>query len=184
MSGSDDSTVSASVGAPVYGITPMPIYVAGGVSLDNTSYSDPNGPASLNQGDLTTKVDTSSLDAAVTWLTQIADYLLKMHQGMSDLKTLTDGPTYDSTTVQHSGGGQLTPFGGFPGAQDMAKKAASLYTSYHDGLKNVVNDLYDAADALKQIKAQYTTAENANKMTAAQLESIFGDANKHSMITD
>ena len=119
--------------------------------------------------------DVSSLDEAITWLTALADHLKRLYHGMDDIKALMDGPKYNSDVMQHSGtGGQsFSPLGGFPWAEKLAERHNTLFQSYNGDLKTVVDNLYDAADALKLIKSSYQDAERASVMSASDLESDF-----------
>jgi len=179
MTDSDPPRVSASVSVP---ITPGGgIYITGGVSMDDVFTGSTPSSLATKPGEQGAKTewDVTSLDAAVTWLTAHADYLDRMYRGMDDIKTLMDGPDIDNTTRQDAGSSQSVgtggPLGGFKGAGDLAATHKQLYQGVNTSLKTIVENLYDAADALKKIKEKYSTAENANAMSAADMEKIFGD---------
>jgi hypothetical protein len=194
MAGNDDYTtprtnVEVAVPVPLPG-TGVPIFITGGVSQDNVYAS--HLPDSLvtkpGEAGAKTEWDASTLESAITWLTAHADYLDRMYRGMDDIRTLMDGPDVDQTTRTDSGtqnraqsstdpsasanGG---PLGGFRGSSAIAAKHDGLYKGFHDGLKNIVESLYDAADALSKVKEKYTTAEKVNALSASDVESIFTD---------
>lgn len=206
MAGNDDYTpprtnveVSVPVPIPVPGLpVPVPIFITGGVSQDNVYAS--HLPDSLvtkpGEAGAKTEWDASTLDSAITWLTAHADYLDRMYRGMDDIRSLMDGPDVDQTTKQDSGTQNRTvdtsnpgaasnggPLGGFKGSLAIATKHNGLYAGFHDGLKNVVESLYDAADALSKVKEKYTNAEKVNALTASDVESIFTDlgTSKHNV---
>jgi hypothetical protein len=116
--------------------------------------------------------DVTSLDAAITWLTAHADYLKRMYHGMDDLKSLMDGPSGNPKP-----GG---PMGGFPWAVKLSERHSSLYQGFNTNLKTVVENLYDAADALRKVKDKYHDVEGANAMSAADMESDFTAAQSQS----
>jgi uncharacterized protein YukE len=178
--------VQVSVPVPIPG-TGVPIYITGGVSQDNVYATHTPDGLTTRPGEAGAKTewDATTLDAAVTWLTAHADYLDRMYRGMAEIRTLMDGPDVDQTTRSDSGtmnratsttpqanGG---PLGGFKGSSAIAAKHDSLYQGFNTGLKNIVENLYDAADALTKIKAKYTNAEQVNALGAADVESIFGE---------
>ena len=133
---------------------------------------DGNDPGEKTQWDVT------SLDSAITWLTAHADYLKRMYHGMDDLKTLMDGPQMSSSVMQNSGvnGQSGGPLGGFPWAAKLAERNNNLFQGFNTNLKTVVENLYDAADALRKVKEKYHDVEGANAMSAAEMESDFADA--------
>ena len=105
-------------------------------------------------------------------------YLKRMYHGMDDLKSLMDGPKISSDVMQHSGvsGQSGGPLGGFPWAVKLANRQTGLFQGFNTNLKSVVENLYDAADALREVKEKYVDVEHANAMSAAEMEADFTDA--------
>jgi hypothetical protein len=181
------TNVEVSVPVPIPG-TGVPIFITGGVSQDDVYASHtPDGLATKpGEAGAKTEWDATTLDAAITWLTAHADYLDRMYRGMAEIRTLMDGPGTDQTTKSDSGMANQPmsstsppvnagPLGGFKGASAIASKHNGLYQGFNTGLKNVVENLYDAADALTKIKEKYTKSEQVNALGAADIESIFGN---------
>jgi len=150
------------------------------VTADNVNSSAVPSQLAAQPGEAGAKTewDVTSLDAAITWLTAHADYLKRMYHGMDAIKALMDGPKYNNDIVQHSGmeGQHASPLGGFPWAGKLAERHNNLFQSYGNGLKTVVENLYDAADALKKVKEKYQDSEHANAMSADEMEADFNDA--------
>lgn len=172
-SGGQPDRVSTTVGGDLDGIY-IPVAK---VTVDNAN--KPTTVSSLaSPGGAPTEWDVTSLDAAITWLTEQADYLKRMYHGMDDLKSLMDGPKISSDVMQHSGvsGQSGGPLGGFPWAVKLANRQTGLFQGFNTNLKSVVENLYDAADALREVKEKYVDVEHANAMSAAEMEADFTDA--------
>ncbi len=153
------------------------------VTSDNVWKSQVSSDLAGQPGDPTvTTVDVDSLDKAITWLNTWADYLKRIYHGMDDIKSLMDGPQMDPKITSDAGlsGQSGGPLGGFPWAGKLAERHTSLFQSYNGGLKTVVDNLYDAADALKKVKDKYNDVEHANAMSAAEMESDFQAAQSQS----
>ena len=150
------------------------------VTADNVNSSHVPDQLAPHQGEAGAKTewDVTSLDAAITWLNAHADYLKRMLHGMDSIKTLMDGPKYGDHVMQNSGmgGQQMSPLGGFPWAGKLTERHSQLYQSYQTGLKTVIANLYDAADALTKVKEKYGDVEHANAMSAQDMETDFNDA--------
>jgi len=153
-----------------------------GYSTDNVYNA--STPASLlpRTGDkgVETSWNIDSLDAAITWLTAHADYLDRMSHGTQDIKNLIAGPAHPANNVAwaDNGDGPVTSLGGFRWARLLAKQHNSLLEQTRQQLKQVVEELYAAADAVGQVRDKYQDAEHASAMSAADLEGIFTNAGK------
>jgi hypothetical protein len=160
-----------------YGGIYIPTVTGSADNVDKPTIITQLQPDANDQGEKT-QWDVTSLDAAITWLTAHADYLKRMYHGMDELKSLMDGPQMSSSVMQNSGtnGQSGGPLGGFPWAVKLAERHTNLFQSFNTGLKTVVENLYDAADALQKVKQKYTDVEGANAMSAAEMESDFSDA--------
>jgi uncharacterized protein YukE len=111
-----------------------------------------------------TEWDASTLDGAAKWLESHAEFLARMYHGMDDLKDLMNGPD-----------GMTSPLGGFPWARELTSKHTSLQQSMQTGLKTVVENLYDAADAVRKVKEKYHSAEKASTMAGGDMNKVFSD---------
>ena len=142
-----------------------------GISLGMDNVYKAQTPKTLQAGGdagAKTEWDASTLDGAAKWLESHAEFLSKLYHGMDDLKDLMDGP--DGTT---------SPLGGFPWATQLNSKHTSLQQSVQTGLKTVVENLYDAADAVRKVKQQYHSAEEASTMSGADMDKVFTDLGKN-----
>jgi hypothetical protein len=108
--------------------------------------------------------DIKSIGDAETWLRSHADTLSHLWHGMNDISDLMKGPD-----------GNTSSLGTFNWANTLTRQHDAVFTGVHDGLKNVIESLYDAADAVKTVAANYKSAEERNQMTTAQMEKIFTD---------
>ena len=181
---SDDGSQPDQVGVTTPGGVYDGIYVPSvTMTGDNVGTSRLSGSLAPQAGDPTvTTVDVDNLDAAITWLNTWADYLKRVYHGMDDIKALMAGPQLDGKIMRDAGpsGQSGGPLGGFPWAGELAKRHTTVYQGYTSGLKTVVDNVYDAADALKKVKDKYNDVEHANAMSAAEMESDFGDAQSQS----
>ncbi|WP_203708056.1 hypothetical protein [Asanoa iriomotensis] len=116
--------------------------------------------------DAKTGVDLESLEATQEWLRERAAYLSRLYWAMPALLEKIDGPP----------SAMYPAIGGFKGATAIQGKHTTLYTSFRAGLKNIVEQLRDTADALGKIKENYAAAEDRNALTAQQWQTIFGKA--------
>ncbi|MDG4821977.1 hypothetical protein O7635_08935 [Asanoa sp. WMMD1127] len=115
-----------------------------------------------------TAVDLESLENTQKWLRERADYLGRLYYAMPELLAKIDGPASKGAPT----------LGGHKGAMAIHTKHTALYTSFREGLKQTIEQLYDTADALGKIKENYAAAEERNALTAQQWQSIFTEAAK------
>ena len=150
---------------------PVPVVTPGGVPVvvpTRLSFDDAytgHTPTSLTDG-VKTELDASSLDSAITWLESYSSYLNHTVYDMADIKEL----------MGQVGNGSASPMGGFPWAQELAAKHSGLYSSTETAIRQLSERLQLAADALKQVKENYHSAEGANSMSAARMQQAFTDA--------
>ena len=144
-----------------------------GIELDNVNRAET--PADLvagpNEAGVRTEWDATSLDSAIRWLQAHADYLNKLSHEMDEIQDLMGGAAAASGAP-----GTKSPLGGFDKAGTLAKMHGSLFSSTQTGMRTLATNLYDAAEALRQVKENYETAEQANRMTALDMQKIFTDA--------
>jgi hypothetical protein len=174
-SNSQPDTVTTSVPAGYYpGVGYIPVTVSG--TQDNVWKASTPTLLAAQPGEAGAKTewDVTSLDEAVRWLTAHADYLARMYHGMDDIKALMDGPEADT----EAGLQRSSPLGGFDWATKLAAKHTGLYQGVNQSLKQVVESLYDAADAVKKVKENYHDVEHASSMSASDLESVFTDVSQ------
>lgn len=156
----------------------VPIPVTAGVyltgfSMDNVHRVETPSDLVAASGEAGVKVewDASTLDSAVTWLEAHASYLSRLSYSMTDIQDLMGGAAAGGLAAA----GAKSPLGGFPWAQQLSAKHASLYAGTESGLRSLSRSLYDAAEALRKVKENYETAEGANAMSATDMEKIFAD---------
>ncbi|PZF93421.1 hypothetical protein [Micromonospora deserti] len=125
-----------------------------------------------------TEWDAGSLDKAIEWLEEHADFLNKQSYKMVEIKDLMGGDA--AGALGGAAGGAKSPLGTFDRATDLAAKHAGLYRSTETGLRQLADDLYKAANALREVKENYETAERANAMSAAEMERAFQTASSNS----
>ncbi len=154
-------------------ITPLvPTMHLDGVTMDNVNRAEK--PTALMPGageaGAKTEWDASNLDEAIRWLESHADFLHKQSYKMVEIQDRMGGSAAPGVP------GQTSPLGTFPRAQDLATKHSSLFTSTQQGVRKLAEDLYQAANALREVKENYETAERANEMSAAEMNRVFADA--------
>jgi uncharacterized protein YukE len=120
-----------------------------------TSGDDPGASSEWN---------VESVEDAERWLRAHADTLAHLWHGMDDITDLLDGPD-----------GRTSSMGTFEWANKLAQQHAAVFGGVKNGLKGVVESLYDAADAIKNVATNMKNAEDRNRMTTAQMEKIFSD---------
>ncbi|QGN45691.1 hypothetical protein ACN26Y_04995 [Micromonospora sp. WMMD558] len=156
-------------------ITPLvPTMHLDGVTMDNVNRAD--RPTALmpgaNEAGARTEWDATSLEEAIRWLESHADFLHKQSYQMVEIQDRMGGNATAGMPTDTS------PLGTFPRAQDLATKHSSLFTTTQQNVRNLAADLYQAANALREVKENYETAERANAMSAAEMERVFSDASK------
>lgn len=156
-------------------ITPLvPTMHLDGITMDNVNRAE--RPTALmpgaNEAGARTEWDATSLEEAIRWLESHADFLHKQSYQMVEIQDRMGG---SATAGMPTG---TSPLGTFPRAQDLATKHSSLFTSTQQSVRNLAEDLYQAANALREVKENYETAERANAMSAAEMERVFSDASK------
>jgi uncharacterized protein YukE len=157
----------------------VPIHQSGLVTLNgfeldnvNRAHTPSDLVAGPNEAGVKTEWDASSLDSAIRWLESHASYLNRLSYDMTDLQDLMGGQTAASGAAVP---GAKSPLGGFEWAGRLAQKHGGLYTGVEQGVRALSKSLYDAAEALRQVKENYETAEEVNRMTAVDMQKIFGD---------
>ncbi|MDR7278537.1 hypothetical protein [Catenuloplanes atrovinosus] len=115
---------------------------------------------------LNTEWDADSLDGAIRWLEEHSKYLGdRLLPAMSDdIGSWLTGPA--------SAQGK-SPFGTYPAAQAMAQRHLGHYQTAEQSVRTIAEELLQAAEALKQVKEKYETAERANEMSAQAFEQVF-----------
>ncbi|MFG3697726.1 hypothetical protein ACGF5C_07370 [Micromonospora sp. NPDC047620] len=166
------------VDTPYMPITPLaPTVHVSGITMDNVNRAQtPSGlvPGAGESGD-NTEWDASSLDSAIEWLESHASFLNKQSYTMVEIQDKMGG-TAGAAGVNAVGGGGSSPLGGFDRAGDLARKHSSLFTTTQQNVRKLAQDLYKAANALREVKENYETAEKANAMSAAEMERAFSEA--------
>ncbi|MET7876021.1 WXG100 family type VII secretion target [Micromonospora profundi] len=165
----DDMYVPIPVGTnPVSGVALT------GLEFDNVNHAaTPEGLVTApGEAGVKTEWDASSLDSAIDWLETHAAYLNKLTYKMVDIQDLMGGAT---AGMAGGVGGQASPLGGFEWAGRLAAKHQGLYRDTEAGVQRLAQNLYDAAEALRQVKQNYETAEEQNRMSALDMQRVFGD---------
>jgi hypothetical protein len=108
--------------------------------------------------------DLESIEDAERWLRAHADTLARRYHGMGDISDLLDGPD-----------GHTSSLGTFEWAEKLAQQHAKVFGGVQNGLKAVVESLYDAADSIRDVATNIRNAEERNRMTTDQMEKIFSD---------
>ncbi|MEU5904037.1 hypothetical protein [Micromonospora sp. NPDC047527] len=158
---------------PVAGMPTSGLAVTG-FEIDNVNHAaTPEGLVTApSEAGVKTEWDATSLDSAIGWLETHAAYLNKLSYNMVDIQDLMGGAT---AGVAGGVGGQASPLGGFDWAGRLAAKHQGLYRDTESGVQKLAQSLYDAAEALRQVKQNYETAEEQNRMSAADMQRVFGD---------
>ena len=122
----------------------------------------------------TTSVDVGHLDQAAVQLDDIARFLETYC--LNQLYTFSDA-LGSPTNVHNSGANyqftkNATYFGGFHSAYNLQERADSAYRSIEDSLKGLIDRLNKAADATRQIAANYRTVEERNKAMGQDIERV------------
>ncbi|MEV4655083.1 hypothetical protein [Micromonospora sp. NPDC049301] len=146
-----------------------------GFEIDNVNHAaTPKGLVTApGEAGVKTEWDATSLDSAITWLETHAAYLNKLSYDMVDIQDLMGGAA--AGAAAGVAGGPASPLGGFDWAGRLAAKHQGLYQGTESGVRRLSQSLYDAAEALRQVKENYETAEHANAMSAADMQRVFGD---------
>lgn len=171
--GGDDDQYSVPVYMPpvaaaVFPLVPVPLLQEGGLTQDNVHNT--HQPTSINSASghsgTKTEWDAASLDGAITWLEEHSQYLGdRLLPAMPmDIKDRLMGPFNDNGR---------TSFGSYPAAGEMARKHLTHYDYAERSVRSIAEELWQAAQTLRQVKEQYESAEGANKMSAAAFEQVF-----------
>ncbi|MEH1098077.1 hypothetical protein [Micromonospora sp. CPCC 205561] len=165
------------VDTPYMPISPVvPTVRLSGITMDNVNRAQtPSGlvPGAGESGD-NTEWDASSLDKAIEWLESHASFLNKQSYTMVEIQDRMGGAAAGG--MAGVGGGASSPLGAFDRAGDLARKHNSLFTTTQQSVRKLAEDLYKAANALREVKENYETAERANAMSAAEMERAFSAA--------
>ena len=131
----------------------------------NASYRPTEINSSSGDPGLNTEWDADSLDGAIRWLEEHSKYLGdRLVPAMSDdVGSWLTGPA--------SAGGK-SPFGTYPAATEMAQRHVQHYRTAESSIRTIAEELLQAAEALKQVKEQYETAERANGMSAQAFQQV------------
>lgn len=148
----------------------IPIYVPPAVTAQRSD--NPAKPLTGMPG-LRPEWDASTLDEAVVWLeehsTFLGEWLLPTMQ--NEIKDWLTGPP----------GSVAPPFGSFPTAIELADRHLGHYTLAETAVQAVAEQLWQTAQALREVREKYETAERANEMSAAAFEQVFaGEASSSS----
>ncbi|KXK58742.1 MULTISPECIES: hypothetical protein [Micromonospora] len=169
--GEDRVEVRLPAGLPLNAGTPNGVQVRG-LSWDQQGVDQAETPSGLVAGSgergVETEWDAGTLDSAITWLETHASYLWRLSHNMVEIKDTLGGDT--------GAGGQNSPFGSFDGARELAQRHSGLYTSTERNLRTLSDDLYSAADALREVKRNYEDAEGANAVTAQEMTRMLNSA--------
>lgn len=123
----------------------------------------------------TTEWDASSLDGAIKWLNDHADFLNSQSYRMEeDIRKWMGNPAGGAAGIGGGGDGK-SPLGSFDRANALAQRHAGLYDGTQTALRTLAEDLWNAAKALEKVKEDYETAEGANQMTADQMAQALGN---------
>lgn len=162
------------VDTPDLPLNPTGLVTLNGFELDNVNRAQTPSDlvAGADEAGVKTEWDASSLDSAIRWLEAHASYLNRLSYDMTDLQDLMGGQAASGGAAVP---GAKSPLGGFEWAGRLAQKHGSLYTGVEQGLRNLARSLDDAVAALRQVKENYETAEEVNRMTAIDMQRIFGD---------
>ncbi|MBQ0892618.1 hypothetical protein KBX37_05780 [Micromonospora sp. U56] len=155
-------------------ITPFVYY--DGVSLDNVNKA--HRPTHLTPAPggagAKTEWDASTLDKAITWLDDHADFLNQQSYKMEeDIRKWMRNATGAAAV---GGGGEKSPLGSFERANALATKHAGLYDSTQTRLRELARELWKAANALRTVKENYDTADERNRMNANQMQNAINSA--------
>ncbi|MEU5939608.1 hypothetical protein ABZ807_10500 [Micromonospora sp. NPDC047548] len=154
-------------------ITPFVYY--DGVSLDNVNKAHKPThltPAPGGAG-AKTEWDASTLDKAITWLDDHAEFLNQQSYKMEeDIRKWMR----NAASAVPGAGGEKSPLGSFERANALATKHAGLYESTQRRLRELAGELWKAANALRKVKENYDTADERNRMNANQMENAFNSA--------
>ncbi|MEU6072903.1 hypothetical protein [Micromonospora sp. NPDC047074] len=165
------------VDTPYMPLSPaVPTVHISGITMDNVNRAEtPSGlvPGASESGD-NTEWDASSLDSAIEWLESHASFLNKQSYTMVEIQDKMGGTA--AASGMNGVGGASSPLGAFDRAGDLARKHGSLFTSTQQSVRKLADDLYAAANALREVKENYETAEKANAMSAAEMERAFTQA--------
>ncbi|RKR89920.1 hypothetical protein BDK92_4280 [Micromonospora pisi] len=141
-----------------------------GYELDNVGRAQVPSDlvAGPNEAGVKTEWDASSLDSAIRWLDAHATYLNRLRHEMTDLQDMMGG-------AAAAGEGGRGPLGGFVWANRLAAQHKSVYDGMEQGIHSLATNLEEAVAALRQVKENYETAEEVNRMTAIDMQKIFAD---------
>ncbi|MDG4838264.1 hypothetical protein O7631_17235 [Micromonospora sp. WMMD967] len=109
-----------------------------------------------------TEWEADRLEAAADNIERHASYLRRLAVDMEEIKDLLGGEA-----ALASPGGAL---GGFPKGLSLAAAHNALHRTTSESLTKLSDDMYRAADALREVKRKYDTAEYANKMSAQEMQ--------------
>ncbi|HEX5540314.1 MAG TPA: hypothetical protein VFX60_01930 [Micromonospora sp.] len=122
-----------------------------------------------------TEWDASSLDAVIEWLEAHAEYLNRLSYDMLEIQGKMGGAGAGGVAGMPAAPGTTSPLGSFDWAQRLTGKHSSLYTSTEIAVRRLSENLTEAVRALRKVKENYETAEQANAMSAADMAQIFAD---------
>jgi len=143
--------------------------------MDNVNRAQaPSGlvPGGGEKGD-DTEWDASSLESAIGWLESHASFL---HNQSYEMVAIQDKMGGVAGGAGGAGGGGKNPLGAFDRAGDLGRKHSALFTSTQQRIRSLSESLYQAANALKDVKENYETAEKANEMSALEMTRAFTEA--------
>jgi hypothetical protein len=126
------------------------------MGTDGRSLNDPF----KNDTGVTTEVDIPSLEAEVTRLESLRDYLSK---------TLIPHLGTVGTTIKDG----KVAFGGFAQAQAAAQKHDSYFQTVTQAYASIVKQLDDDIQATRAIIDNYTTADARNQANVADIDKLF-----------
>lgn len=123
--------------------------------------------------------DASTLDKAIDWLNEHAEFLHKQSFQMEeDIRKWMRNPSGDASAAV-AGSGAKSPLGSFERAMALAGKHAALYQTTQQNLRALAKDLWKSANALRRVKEDYETAEERNRMNADQMRHAIASASDH-----
>ncbi|SCF38510.1 hypothetical protein GA0074695_6398 [Micromonospora viridifaciens] len=161
----------------------MPFTTLNGYSLDNVNatHQPTHLQATPGGAGAETEWDASTLDNAITWLDEHADFLHKQsYQMEEDIRKWMRNPSGDAAAAA-GGSGQKSPLGSFERATALASKHAALYQATQQNLRTLAKELWKAAHALQEVKQGYETAEERNRMNADQMRRTLTGASDHDL---
>ncbi|MFC0004933.1 hypothetical protein [Micromonospora siamensis] len=137
-----------------------------GISFDRITADQAQVSGELSGGPgVRTEWDAASFDSAATWLQSHGEYVRGLSTKMHVIAERLGG----------DGKGQ-GPLGGYPAATELLGQHRMVHESTRQGLAKLADDLYAAAEALRAVKRNYETAEEANAMSAQRMNELLRGA--------